>query len=229
MKSIAYLVPYFGKLPVGFKMWLLSCAANETIDWILLTDDRTEYNYPNNVKVHYCTYDSIKERIQNNFDFPIVISKPWKLCDFRPAYGEIFSDELKTYDYWGHCDMDLIFGDIRAFITDEILEKYDKIGFQGHSVIYRNTPEVNQRYRNQVENAPNYKMYSHLVMENFLMRLVFAKYTMHWKYRIIKKPILLTWIDLQRAFICCICQRKMDIRITDRYLLGKMARLLEII
>lgn len=157
MKSIAYLVPYFGKLPVGFKMWLLSCAANETIDWILLTDDRTEYNYPNNVKVHYCTYDSIKERIQNNFDFPIVISKPWKLCDFRPAYGEIFSDELKTYDYWGHCDMDLIFGDIRAFITDEILEKYDKIGFQGHSVIYRNTPEVNQRYRNQVENAPNYK------------------------------------------------------------------------
>ena len=44
MKSIAYLVPYFGKLPVGFKMWLLSCAANETIDWILLTDDRTEYN-----------------------------------------------------------------------------------------------------------------------------------------------------------------------------------------
>lgn len=43
MKSIAYLVPYFGKLPAGFKMWLLSCAANETIDWILLTDDRTEY------------------------------------------------------------------------------------------------------------------------------------------------------------------------------------------
>ena len=79
------------------------------------------------------------------------------MCDFRPAYGEIFSDELKTYDYWGHCDMDLIFGDIRAFITDEILEKYDKIGFQGHSVIYRNTPEVNQRYRVQVENAPNYK------------------------------------------------------------------------
>ena len=108
MKSIAYLVPYFGKLPAGFKMWLLSCAANETIDWILLTDDRTVYNYPNNVKVHYCTYDSIKERIQNNFDFPIVISKAWKLCDFRPAYGEIFSDELKTYDYWGHCDMDLI-------------------------------------------------------------------------------------------------------------------------
>ena len=68
MKSIAYLVPYFGKLPAGFKMWLLSCAANETIDWILLTDDRTVYNYPNNVKVHYCTYDSIKERIQNKLD-----------------------------------------------------------------------------------------------------------------------------------------------------------------
>ena len=157
MKSICYLVPYFGKFPSGFKMWLLSCAANETIDWILITDDRTKYDYPDNVKVHYCSYDSIKKRIQDNFDFPIVISRPWKLCDYRPAYGEIFSDELKDYDYWGHCDMDMIFGDIRKFITDEILERYDKVGFQGHSVLYRNTTEVNKRYRMSVEGAPNYK------------------------------------------------------------------------
>lgn len=157
MKSICYLVPYFGKLPTGFKMWLLSCASNETIDWILFTDDRTEYEYPRNVKVYYCSYESIKRRIQNCFDFPIIISKPWKLCDYRPAYGEIFHEELKEYDYWGHCDMDMIFGDIRNFITDEILEKYEKIGFQGHSVIYRNTPEVNCRYRIQVKNGPDYK------------------------------------------------------------------------
>ena len=37
--SICYVIPYFGKLPAGFKMWLLSCSANDTIDWILYTDD----------------------------------------------------------------------------------------------------------------------------------------------------------------------------------------------
>ena len=146
MKSIAYLVPYFGKLPAGFKMWLLSCAANETIDWILLTDDRTEYNYPNNVKVHYCTYDSIKERIQNNFDFPIVISKPWKLCDFRPAYGEIFEEHLKGYDAWGFCDNDMIYGQIFPNITFTLHEKY-KVGKFGHLSFIPNTYKSNRLYR----------------------------------------------------------------------------------
>lgn len=157
MKSICYIVPYFGKLPKGFKMWLLSCRANNSIHWILYTDDRTPYDYPENVKVKYCSYQDIKKKIQLYYNFKVIISKPWKLCDFRPAYGEIFADDLKGYDFWGHCDMDLIWGDIRKFITDDILEKYEKIGFQGHSVIYRNTEEVNKRYRTMINGIMNYK------------------------------------------------------------------------
>ena len=34
------------------------------------------------------------------------------------------------YDFWGHCDMDLIWGDIRNFITEDVLSKYDKIIIQ---------------------------------------------------------------------------------------------------
>lgn len=157
MKSICYVVPYFGKLPKGFQMWLLSCSTNETIDWILYTDDKTEYNYPKNVKVKYCSYDNIKNKIQSFYDFKVSIEMPWKLCDFRPAYGEIFADDLVEYDFWGHCDMDLIWGDIRKFITDDILDKYEKIGFQGHSTLYKNTPEVNQRYKIQIDEELNYK------------------------------------------------------------------------
>lgn len=155
--KIGYLLPYFGSLPENTKLWLLSCKKNPTVDWVLLTDDKTEYDYPENVKVHYCTYEEIKERIQNHFDFPIVINKPWKLCEYRPAYGQIFAEELKGYDFWGHCDMDLIWGDIRKFITDDILDRYDKIGFQGHSTIYRNTDEVNSIYLNEIEGLTSYK------------------------------------------------------------------------
>lgn len=157
LTSICYIIPYFGKLPAGFRMWLLSCAANKTVDWILFTDDKTNYDYPQNVKVKYCSYEDIKSRIQSCYDFTITISRPWKLCDFRPAYGEIFADELKGYDFWGHCDMDLIWGDIRNFITEDVLAQYDKIGFQGHSTLYRNTPEVNSRYRNHSERIIDYK------------------------------------------------------------------------
>ena len=62
MKSICYIVPYFGKLPSGFQLWLMSCKMNPTIDWLIFTDDKTEYDYPENVKVNYCTFDDIRKR-----------------------------------------------------------------------------------------------------------------------------------------------------------------------
>ena len=157
MYSIGYLLPYFGRLPKGFDLWLLTCQANPSIDWIVFTDDHTKFTYPSNVKVHYTTYEDLKKRITEHFDFPINISRPWKLCEFKPAYGEIFASELEGYDFWGHCDVDLIWGNIGKFITDDILEKYDKIGFQGHSTLYRNTAEVNGRYKTFVPNELSYK------------------------------------------------------------------------
>ena len=147
MKSIAYVLPYFGKFPKGFELFLLSCKNNSTIDWLIFTDDRTEYDYPSNVKVTYYTFEEIKDKVQKNFNFKIVLDKPYKFCDYKPAYGEIFSEELKGYDFWGMCDLDLAWGDIRKFITDDLLNKYERIGFLGHSTIYKNTTEVNSRYR----------------------------------------------------------------------------------
>lgn len=82
------------------------------------------------------------------------IPQSYKLCDFRVAYGEIFSTLLIGYDFWGHCDNDLIFGDIREFITDDILEKNDRILSRGHFSLYRNTPGVNAVYK---KTSPDYR------------------------------------------------------------------------
>lgn len=158
MKKIAFVIPYFGKFPEkGFQFWLLSCKKNPTVDWLIYTDDRTAYDYPVNVKVHYCKLKDIKQRAQKCFDFEITLEKPRKLCDFKPAYGEIFAEDLRKYDYWGYCDIDLVWGNIRKFLTDEILEKYEKIGYQGHCLLYRNTDEVTQRYKTIIDGLTNYK------------------------------------------------------------------------
>lgn len=157
MKSICYVVPYFGTLPKnGFRLWLKSCEANPTVNWIIFTDDKAEYNYPKNVKVYYTTFDAMRERIQSHYDFPIVLDRGWKLCDYKLAYGEIFEDELKDYDFWGCCDIDLMWGNIRKFITDDILDKYEKVGYLAHSILYKNTPEVNRRYRTIIDGKMNY-------------------------------------------------------------------------
>lgn len=147
MYKIAFLVPYFGKLPESFGMWLLSAGTNKDVSFIIVTDDHTEFAYPDNVAVIYSTWEEMKQRIQSHYDFDVVLDRPWKLCEYKSAYGEIFEKEFEGYDFWGHCDLDLIWGDIRHFISDEILEKYDKIGIWGHATLYRNNTEVNARYK----------------------------------------------------------------------------------
>ena len=157
MKRIAYVIPYFGKLPKGYQVWLKSCEMNPTVDWLLFTDDFSKYDYPSNVKVRYCTFEDIKKKIQSFYPFKLALNRPYKLCDFKPAYGEIFAEELEEYDYWGMCDVDLMWGDIRMFLTDEILGQYERIGNQGHSTLFRNDKDVNRRYRTCIEGILNYK------------------------------------------------------------------------
>jgi len=156
MYKIAYVIPYFGVFPKGFSFWLLSCKTNTTIDWLVFTDDKTKYDYPPNVKVNYWTFEQMQDRVQSIFDFKISLERPYKLCDYKPAYGEIFKNELKDYDFWGHCDIDLVWGNIRHFLTDDILDKFEKIGFFGHSLLYRNTSEVCARYRKIISGQVNY-------------------------------------------------------------------------
>lgn len=156
-KTIVLIVPYFGKLPYNFQLWLESCRYNPTIDWILFTDDDTSYLYPDNVKVTYCTWQEMKDRIQELFDFEISLEKPYKLCDYKVAYGDIFYEEIKKYDEWGVCDIDVLFGNIRFFITDKVLEQYEKIGFQGHLMIFRNTRENRYMYRRVIKGVVDYR------------------------------------------------------------------------
>ena len=156
MKSICYIVPYFGKLPSNFQLWLNSCSLNKTIDWIIFTNDRSNYNYPENVKVIFCDFEDVKKMIIKNFDFEVKIDSYWCLSLFKPAYGEIFKEYLTKYDFWGHCDVDVLWGNIRNFLTDDILSKYDKIGYQGHSTLYKNEPNVNSRYKTIIPKEVNY-------------------------------------------------------------------------
>ena len=156
MKSIAFIVPYFGKFPNYFSLWLQSCRNNPSIDWLLFTDCNDKYDYPENVKVTLMQFGELRNRIQNLFDFEISLSKPYKLCDFRPSYGVIFKERLVGYDYWGYCDIDLIWGNLRKFITDDLLNN-DRIGLNGHCTIIKNSEELRNLYIKNVDGIPNYR------------------------------------------------------------------------
>lgn len=157
MKKGAFIIPYFGQFNNYFQLFLNSCKYNPDYDWIIFTDDKTKYNFPKNVIVKYTTFKDIKKYIQRKFDFEISLNYPYKFCDLRPMYGYIFSEYIKDYDFWGHCDVDLIFGNIDEFITDDILKEYDRIGCLGHFTLYRNNDVVNKAFMRKLNGSKRYK------------------------------------------------------------------------
>ena len=156
MKSIIIVGCYFGEKRQDYKTWLKSCEYNKTVDWIIFSDSDWG-KLPKNVRVIYKTFNEIKEKIQSKFDFKITLNTPYKLCDYKPAYGYIFEEYISKYDFWGYCDFDMIFGDLRHFLTEDVLEQYDKILKLGHLSLYKNCKEDNQLFMKDVSNGANYK------------------------------------------------------------------------
>lgn len=148
MKSkVAIINVYLGKLPEWFQLWLNSCGYNKDWNWIIITDDTREYNYPKNVKRVFMDLDEIKSRIDSKLGIKNSVNNPYKLCDFKVVYGKIFDDLLTSFSHWGYCDLDMIFGDLSKFISDEILESNDRILNKGHLTIYKNNEKVNNYYK----------------------------------------------------------------------------------
>lgn len=145
MKKCCFIIPYFGKFPEYFSIFLKTCAArSQDYQWLIFTDDKREFDYPSNVNIIYTTFTEIVNKIQSKFEFKVVINEPHKLCDFKPAYGYIFEEYLKEYEFWGHCDLDTIIGDLDNLLTRDILDNYDKIFCLGHMILYRNTYDNNR-------------------------------------------------------------------------------------
>lgn len=146
MKKIILLVPYFGSLPNYFEYWLKSVEKNPTIDFHLFVDKPFSHNVPPNVKVTICEFLELKQRFVDLFDFPISLEQPYKICDFRPAFGLAFENEVDGYDYWGHCDLDMVFGDIRGYL-DRHLTNQIRFQTRGHFTLYENSSRANNLFR----------------------------------------------------------------------------------
>lgn len=147
MKKAIFIIPYYGKLPCFFQAWLISAKAQKNIDFLLISDligEEVLYD-SDNIKVLNWTYQEAIDYIQSKFDFKINIEKPYKFCDFKPAYGYIFSEYIKDYDFWGHCDIDTVLGDLYQYL-EKPMEEYDVIGRWGHLSLYKNTEKINRLF-----------------------------------------------------------------------------------
>lgn len=149
--SIIIIIPYFGKWPFWMPFFIESCRANPNINWLLLGDCAVLEDLPNNVEqrffafLDYCAFVSVCLGINFN------PSNPYKLCDLKPALGFIHAEDVAGYDFWGFSDLDLIYGDLRSYFSDERLRKYKVLStherrISGHFCLLRNEPELNSLF-----------------------------------------------------------------------------------
>ncbi len=146
---IALVLPYFGKWPDWFPAFLITCEWNPGVDWHLFSDCGKPETLPPNVYYHPSSLGEIAALASEHLGFPVHLQRAYKLCDLKPAYGMMFRELLKDYDFWGHCDPDILWGSIRKFMTPRRLKHYDilssrKHALAGHFCIYRNEERINR-------------------------------------------------------------------------------------
>lgn len=88
---------------------------------------------------------------------PVNINHALDLTRLKPTYGLCFANHLEGYDFWGHVDLDMIYGDLRQFLVHDILEQYPRVYCRGHLSLFKNTPEVNRYFMLDAPGAPEFK------------------------------------------------------------------------
>jgi hypothetical protein len=127
------IVPYFGDLPE----WIDKFEPPKGYHMILDRD-----------------IEKFKQRVGDKLglEYPGKVGSG-KVWDYRCALGILYSEEISGFDYWGHCDLDVVWGDMEFALPDDVLSQVDVYSSHNEYVcgcfsLYKNIPEVNNLFKN---------------------------------------------------------------------------------
>ncbi|MDD2160024.1 hypothetical protein N1078_05445 [Pseudomonas sp. MIL19] len=132
--------------------FLQSCRLNPSVEWLFYSDCAPLDNCPENVRVVSMSFADYCQHVSSRLDIDFRPTQAYKLCDIRPAFGLIHEADLQGYDFWGFGDIDLVYGDLRAYFTAERLQSHDLYStharrVSGHLCLIRNTPRMRDAFK----------------------------------------------------------------------------------
>ncbi len=146
--KIALINIYLGKFPNWMPLWLKCCRTNPEIEFLVISDGVVALpSLPNNVHVIRTSLPELRQRLSDAVGFSVALNDGYKLCDFKPVYGLAFADILDRFAYWGHVDLDQLFGRISDFIPWDSIHCYKRLYHRGHMTIYSNDSVGNNLFR----------------------------------------------------------------------------------
>lgn len=185
--SLVKIIPWFGQWPEWFEFFLESCRHNPDIDWLFYTDATPPKNAPHNVRFNILSFSEYKAVVSNKLNINFNPTAAYKLCDIKPALGYIHYKDIQNYDFYAFGDIDVIYGQIRQFVSDDLLSRYNVISthenrISGHFCIFRNTPEIRNSFmlvkdwKQQLENP------EHVSFDESRFTKVFIPHRKHPKW-----------------------------------------------
>ena len=130
-KRAVFVSVWLGKLPDWIGYFHKSCGLNPDFDWIIASDQYPGLEVPENVHYRYTTKREVELLATKCVGSKVVIGNAYKLCDYKPLYGDLFESMLGEYDYWGFCDLDVVWGDLNRIFSSSMQENRDVITLGG--------------------------------------------------------------------------------------------------
>lgn len=152
------LIPYFGQWPEWINLFVESCKWNPDVRWRLYTDCGEPENHADNVDYVHLSFDDYKARVRERLGIAFDPLDAYKLCDLRPCLAHIHERDVRGFRFFGYGDIDVVYGNIRNFYTDEVLSRFDVLSthperLAGHFAVLRNT----SAFRRTFERIDNYR------------------------------------------------------------------------
>ena len=174
---ITLIACYFGPLPPYVPIVFRAMEANSAIDWLLIVDQIPSCSLPTNIRIKILSMAELSDLSSEAVGTKIRIAIPYQVCSLRPAFGLIFREMIRNSDFWGHVDLDAIYGDFQSLIPADAFLNFDRILCRGHLSMYRNTESVAHAFKLDAPGALNYKN----VFSDLTVNTAFDEWRGIWK------------------------------------------------
>ena len=129
----------FFTLPVSWPYWLASAGIQRAAiaDFLIFREPGLPDAFfrgpdgalelPPNVKIKEIA--NLTKLYRTQMSSPRLWLNPDKVKDFKPTIGHVFEEHLAPYSHWAFGDVDVVYGDLRRFLTPHVLS-HDIITFR---------------------------------------------------------------------------------------------------
>ena len=175
---------WFGKIPDYFWHHYETTKNLKNVDFLFVTNQNVNLD-ASNYRVIKTNVDTVVDKVSDLLGTKIQLKSNKKTCDLKASLGDIFSEHIMDYEYFGCYDIDTLFGDVEKYVNP-LIGEYDIISvghetyhnrLSGPFLIMKNTQELRTFYRTEkfikCFDSADVECYE----ENVMDRLVKDKFT----------------------------------------------------